>query len=56
MEEALKLVEQLIEDHKRKVTLDSDITIQSQDKGYRYALEDVRDEIKAMITMKVIQG
>ena len=46
MEEALKLVEGLIEKHKRKVEIDRDITVQNQDKGYRYALEDVRDEIK----------
>lgn len=54
MEEALKLVEELIEEHRRKVTINTDITVQSQDKGYRYALEDVRDEIKSRLIYKTV--
>lgn len=50
-EDVLRLVEKLIAEHKEKVKIDLDITVDSQEKGYRYALEDVRDEIKAMITI-----
>lgn len=52
MDQILKMVEDKIEEHKRKYKIDYDITVKCQYKGYLYALEDIRDEIKLMITAK----
>ncbi len=54
MEEALELIDELIEDYECKANIDMDITVKSPEKAYLYALQDVRDEILVRITAKKI--
>ncbi|MGJ0846522.1 hypothetical protein ACR77J_07530 [Tissierella praeacuta] len=53
---SLHLVESLLERHIEDVYIDEDIMVNRQDRGYRYALQNVINELKTMLVDEKLYG